>query len=486
MRHFNAVSIVVVVLLLVASLSVLPAFALAAPATGEVVADDGNESGNESSGSDGGGSSLERLKAAVDSATAAVAGDGSGSGGGHSTTGTPRDGSGNIDDEDGGGGIFDVDDRLLSITDTLISMAREELRNLIALGVDVLNELLFQLPAPGDPGDPLSWYTPENGWWPDFMEFYAWMAGLAVGGLTIGAMLAMLRDDPAETKARLRVVGKAFFMVILGPLVIGAYLHFFNEVNMVVAPSGSEFVETPASAAKLGVGGVVVLLLLKFYALAIVAAVGMLLAQFILTFVSVGMWPVSWTLRAVPSPLYQSLGEFGTKAFYVLGPLNFFQVAILRMTFSLDWGAYGWAVAVVAIVGTGLMILVSVVGTPWYTFKYLLDSTGTSIGVREAKDTGSNAVDYAESRVDSVRARFNDSPRGSSSSEDYHRPQATSTRLSGSPSGSSSSSSSSPSRSRSAGSSSSGSSSNQGKGPLGDTSDLSQEEIRRRRRDIGL
>ncbi|MDL5363901.1 hypothetical protein QRT08_18205 [Halalkalicoccus sp. NIPERK01] len=333
----------------------------------------------------------------------------------------------------GGDGLFNIEERVKSLIDALVADGIAGAQNIIETLVGELNYLLFTLPAPGEPTDPVSWYLPENGWWPDIMRFYGIMASVAFAVFVPSLMLAMIKNDSRETRARARFALKAMGMVLAGPLLIGAFLHTFNGVNVALAPSGTEFLYSPTDAARLGVGATLFLILLKFNAMIILLGIVFQLAQFVLTHVAVGMWPASWAFRALPSPTFEALGEFGVNTLPLLVLLNFGQVAILRLLFEINWGAYGWGAVIAGLIGTAVVLLLTLVGAPYMLFKQQWAAVGVSIGTKQAKQAGSDAVDFAEAKVENIRARFGDSPRGATSSGSV-QPGPTINRLSGSPS----------------------------------------------------
>ncbi|KYH23725.1 hypothetical protein HAPAU_42050 [Halalkalicoccus paucihalophilus] len=434
MRRFTASIGAIVVLVLLSSV-ILPGVALG-QVGGGTANDDGNTtSANESETSD-------RLETAVNSGNANSNESGNSTAGNESgetdmpSIGTNNGAGGTIGNSDGGdGGIFNVEERVKSLIDALVADGIAGLQKIIDTLVEELNYLLFSLPAPGEPSDPMSWYLPDNGWWPDIMRFYGIMASAAFAIFVPSLMLAMIKNDSRETRNRARFVLKAMGMVLAGPLLIGAFLHTFNGVNVALAPSGTEFLSTPQDAAQLSVGATLFLILLKFHAVIILLGLVLQLAQFVLVHVAVGMWPASWGFRALPSPTFEALGEFGVNTIPLLVLLNFGQVAILRLLFEINWGAYGWGAVIAGLLGTAVVLLLTLVGAPYMLFKQQWQAVGVSIGTKQAKQAGSDAADFASAKFENVRARFDDSARGSGSSDSSSsQPSATSHRLSGTPS----------------------------------------------------
>lgn len=263
------------------------------------------------------------------------------------------------------------------------------------------------------------------------MTFYGIMGSAAFAILVPSIMLAMIKSDTRETRDRVRFSVKAMGMILVGPLLIGAFLHTFNGVTLALAPAGEEFLQTPGDAAQLGVGATLFLLLLKLNITVIFAGLVFQLAQFVLTHVAVAMWPISWGFRAVPSPTFEALGEFGVNTLPLLVLLNFGQVAILRLLFMLDWSAYGWGAVIAGMVGTAVVLALTLVGAPYMLFKQQWQAVGVSIGTKQAKQAGSDAVDFAEAKVENVRARFSDSARGSGGDSSGGQPRSTSHKLRG-------------------------------------------------------
>lgn len=419
MRRFT-VSIGVIVALFLLSSALVPAVAFGQVAGG-TVGDGGNVTASDTNATDGNATGAGNRTGGADMPS----------------IGTNDGAGGTIDDNDGGGGLFDVEGRVKALIDTLVQQGIAGAKNIIETLVDELNYLLFSLPAPGEPGDPISWYLPENGWWPDIMRFYGIMSSAAFAIFVPSLMIAMIKNDSRETRDRARFAVKAMGMVLAGPLLIGAFLHTFNGVNVALAPAGDEFLSTPGDAAQLGVGATLFLILLKFNVVIILLGIVFQLAQFVLTHVAVGMWPVSWGFRALPSPTFEALGEFGVNTIPLLVLLNFGQVAILRLLFGINWSAYGWGAVIAGLLGTAVVLALVLVGAPYMLFKQQWQAVGVSIGTKQAKQAGSDAAEFASAKIDDVRARFSDSARGSGGSDSgSSQPKAASHRLSGTPSSS--------------------------------------------------
>ena len=226
-------------------------------------APEANETDAEDEDEDGDGS----IEIDVDSGNASVDNESADSDGAGVDANAGGGGGGGMSAAYGGGGGGDdssfVEDRLDDIKEWFMSTAADGSVEAYETLMEELNQLLYTLPAPGVPDDPMSWYTPDNGWWPDVMGLY-WMFGsVSVGVLILAGGASFIVDDPSMSKGYLRLSVLGIFAILAGPLFIGAYLHFMNLLSLAVAPSGEEFLEGPENMAQLAAGSGLFYVLLK-------------------------------------------------------------------------------------------------------------------------------------------------------------------------------------------------------------------------------
>lgn len=369
--------------------------------------------------------------------------DGDGAPAGTTGTGNGIANTGSGGDDDGDGGLFSVESQMDDIMSWFMSAASEESAAAYETLMGELNQLLYTLPAPGVPDDPWSWYTPDNGWWPDVMGLY-WMFGsVSVGVLILAGGASFIVDDPSMSKGYLRLSVIGIFAILTGPLFIGAYLHFFNILSLAVAPSGEEFLQGPENMVQLATGSALFFVLLKIKIGLLIVGLIVLFGQFIFTFASVVTWPFSWAARAVPLAGVNSLGVLLFNVFIYLPLLKLVQAAIMRFMFDLSWGAYNWIGGVLVMAGTIIVIGVVFIFLPWKSGEKLLHAAGVHLGMAAVREKSRNAKDVTIEGASNIKQKWVDSPRGQTSTDASSQPdrsarqrgQGTSTHPSHNPSG---------------------------------------------------
>lgn len=348
-------------------------------------------------------------------------------------TGNGVSGSG----DSSGGGLFSVEDRMDEVMSWFMATTAEESVKVYETLMEELSQLLYTLPAPGTPDDPMSWFFPENGWWPSAMEFY-WMAGsVSVGFLILAGGASFIVDDPSMAKGYLRLSVLGIVAILSGPLFIGAYLHAMNALSLALAPSGQEFLQGPEKMVQLAVGSSLFFILLKVKVVLLIIGLIVLFGQFIFTFVFAANWPFSWAARATPIAGVNSLGVLIFNFFIYLPLLKVVQAGVMRFMYQLDWGAYNWIGGVLVLVGTIIAVFVVFILLPWKSADKLIAAAGVHLGMAAVKEKSEKAKDVTIKGASKVKQKWDNSVRGQASTNSSSQPrtQTRGTRASTSSSG---------------------------------------------------
>lgn len=256
--------------------------------------------------------------------------------------------------------------------------------------VSLFNHIVYALPAPGSPDDPMSWQDPQNRWWPAVWATYLTLA--PVGFWLVGLGYLRLADAPQEQRrAQLRQSTHALLAILFGFLVAPLGLHMGNVLALGLAPSGTEFMSTPGNAAKLGLGILfgAVLVLIK----GVIVLVGLLVLflQYFVTHLVVAFWPLFWGFRATPFDGLRAIGHAGVAAWLVLIVLKVVQSGILRLMFEIPWApASEPGSAILALVGTAMGLGFTTILLPKIALSKMIPAAVLMMGTRRAGGAARN------------------------------------------------------------------------------------------------
>ncbi|WP_154019903.1 hypothetical protein [Halococcus sediminicola] len=200
------------------------------------------------------------------------------------------------------------------------------------------NDIFVGIPAPGDVGDPSTWASPENGWWPDIYETYYIFMTFAAAALLPAIMIAMDRADPYRREKELKRLAGHGVMILLGALlVMPASLHLFDAVSTSLAPSAGEFLDSAAGSGKLSIGVILTGALSLTQSTLVLVGLAVIVMIYVAIHILAAFWPIFWVARLAPVSSIEWVGNAGIASFYGLCFLRVLQSGMLRFLFGLSW-----------------------------------------------------------------------------------------------------------------------------------------------------
>ncbi|NKE37318.1 hypothetical protein GWG54_16135 [Natronococcus sp. JC468] len=273
--------------------------------------------------------------------------------------------------------------------------------------ISELNMFLLGLPAPGEPDDPGSWFSPDNEIWSSILGVYAMMSGLAVVLLVIATQFALGMSDMKRQRQMYRKIAKAF---ALGPLfgipLLALGLHGGNAVTMALTPSGDELLTDIGEISNLGLGIVFGGILLYFKTGAVFLGLVIIVVIYFTILLIVAAWPALWAMTVSPFPTLQSWGEAGLITFGKLILLRATQGFVLRVTFALPWGSLGEATLVIGLIGTLAGVGIAFLALPYYVLRKVTIASAVSLGM---SGVSTQATSKARSGASRLRSRLQES-----------------------------------------------------------------------------
>jgi hypothetical protein len=336
-------------------------------------------------------------------------------GGGPAGNGTATNGTNASGGGGGGGGLFggfdvDIPDPVDMLEDMIGAFA-DGLLGVPESFVSAFNGFVFNLPAPGEAGDPSTWTSPSNGIWPGVVDAIGYTLALAIPLWGLALVRAFATGDERERRASFKRCGYAGAMILLGLPLAGAALHVTNGAITGLAPDAEAFFSTPEGVAQLGVGvfaGVV----LGLTQMGVIAVSLIVLAlERVLVYVTVFLWPLAWAARAYDG-LAKSLGETVTYLFGVVIALKLGQALIVRLVFEVGLtggGAGGVLIRTMLTVGA---LLFAFIILPKNMLNHANDAASVSLGMSAATSQGKEYADRSAERVRGVATEGYRSFRG--------------------------------------------------------------------------
>lgn len=278
--------------------------------------------------------------------------------------------------------------------------------------VQELNAIKFGVPAPGTIGNFASWLNPTNGKWPTVMPIYEAFSALALGPVLAMGAYRTFAADPYERRDEFRKLAKSGGLIVLGLILVPAYLHGMDVLARALAPDGKEFFATPGNAAKLGIGLTLGAAALTVNAGIVLLSVAMLLVQDYLIYVAVMFYPLGVLALSSRLSTIQYIGAVPMTMIVFLGALKPIQAGILRFTFSLPLSFGEPAASLETLIITMAALLIAFIVAPIKgTLKAVPNAVVSIAGKVQAE--GSNTVQNLQEdgklpTGDEVRERVRD------------------------------------------------------------------------------
>lgn len=280
----------------------------------------------------------------------------------------------------------------------------ESLADGVGVLVDIFHGRLLTLPASGVAGDPSTWVPPSDPYWQAAFIVYAMLSVFvlpliwSVGWFNVGFPRGGRRRD------RLKTLALAFVLIVAGGVFLQAWIHLWNEAALAFAPSSEEFLATPGSTAKLGLGVALGAALLFFKAIVVLAGLVIHALFVILTYLFVAVWPLSVGLYATGVWPLDGMGTAGITGTLVLPILQFAKALVLRLVFEFPLDATDPATAwtfVLVLVG----VTVAFVAIPYVGLKRLLPRMIVAAGGRAGQRGGQRVSELRERAPSSSELR---------------------------------------------------------------------------------
>lgn len=317
---------------------------------------------------------------------------GAGAGGGFTTA------TGGATDGGGGGGLLDRVPSASEMAGDLLRDGYQSFRSGLADFLNGWNQVTLTLPAPGDPQDMTSWFTPPAADDPFSAVWYVYW-GIGFGsllGLLAGGIFTWTQPATPRRAEKLRTHGRAFVGILFGWFFLPFFIHSVNTVSVGIAPGPEDFFETPGSFAKLGVGFVLGLLIALISTGTVAAALFFLLLQYVVMFFLFALWPVLVLFVATGNRYFAPIGRAGIMAMVLLPLLKLFSAVLLRLLFMMPLTFATEGAMAVFVQSMGLFVIFILM--PGYGAKKLLPSSVTSLG-GVARKAGDGVNDRARERL---------------------------------------------------------------------------------------
>ena len=313
-----------------------------------------------------------------------------------------------------------ADDAIPGPFEMFIEMVDKFVSGITNFVVNMVNGILwsmFALPAPGQAFDPGTWYTAgtaplsdnssgnlsaasaagSNGtnstanitaiqpmvegggvdrsvlpagldfdaWWAVVWKVYAGLAALAAMIVVATGVFTLSGNSqtPRERNQRLRDLGIALGMVLFGPILLPAALHFGNIIAAGLAPNATELLNSPENILK--VGDTVGFAILGYYfastSLAIVLLVSTIIAfaQWILTFFVAATYIIWAPLYGSQNATLKAWSRMGFGALGILIGLKIVQTLLFRILWMLplSWSDPAESIVTLLVFPIGLYVI---------------------------------------------------------------------------------------------------------------------------------
>ena len=278
--------------------------------------------------------------------------------------------------------------------------------------IEMFNDLVFYLPAPGQIDDPSTWTDPQNDAWPGIIEAMGYTMALAIPLWGLALVRAFGTADTRERRETFRACMYAGGMILVGLPVAACILHITNGVITGLAPDAEAFFETPEGLAQLGIGAFFGLLLAIVQTGTVVVGLVVLALERFLIYATVFLWPLAWAARA-HNGFARSLGQTITYLFGVTVGLKLVQALLVRGIFEVGLMTDTAGEALAALIMTTAGLLFVFVILPKNMLSHANDAASVSLGMSAAQQ---RSKEYADASAERVRERV------TNSYQSYHEP----------------------------------------------------------------
>lgn len=217
----------------------------------------------------------------------------------------------------------------------ILEWAFEDIMNGIAEFIDRFSMFMTSVPAPGEPTDISSWYSPDDPVWETVWLMYWTMVVLSTPWATVNIMQALSMENPKQRVAMLKENAATILYYPTGPFFIGLFCHTTNIIVGGFTPAGEEFLASPEGLAQLGVGVVMGAIIAKASPIILFIGIAIVVLIAVIIMFSASISPLAMTARSSGWPTARSMGNLVVTSFLLLLILRAMQSFGLRLFFEM-------------------------------------------------------------------------------------------------------------------------------------------------------
>lgn len=286
-------------------------------------------------------------------------------------------------------------------------------------------QLIFGLPAPGEPDQPSSWmdFGGASEEWQGAMTVY--------GGLTIAFMLVLvykiprlldLKGSTNQSKYRRSVQTHilATVAVLGGPMLLPVWAHGTNAIALGLKPNTAEFIGAPTGQlAASGVTAIFMLILLILQVWAAIMAFFAIILVWVGGYVMYAIWPAFWIL-IILGPWTGHGATLGLTTFISLPLLKISQALLFRVVNELGFAEGDSVIAAIATVLTLYIIFVRFPGSIARKVVPQTVSQAQHINtIQRARDKARSVSDKAKKGYYGAKKGYSGAKKGISKARNY-------------------------------------------------------------------
>lgn len=227
-----------------------------------------------------------------------------------------------------------------------------------------------------------------NDWWGAAWKLYAGLSALVTAPLLVLAIFTWAEPGRArERNKRLRDIGIAFLLVILGVVLMPFILHASNIAATGAIPGGDALLRTPGNIAKLGLGA----LFINLLTIAVSLIFGYI--QWLVTFFVAALWPLYAALWASSSQTLKGYSKLGFSLLGFLIGLKFLQALWLRFLYLLPLDITDPVTSVFTLVTIIIGLFIGFIAIPMYAAIKVVPSFVVNL-IKAPAETGTKLLLY--------------------------------------------------------------------------------------------
>jgi hypothetical protein len=225
-----------------------------------------------------------------------------------------------------------------------------------------------------------------DAWWDAVWKVYAGLAGLATLILLVTGIFSLSSSTPTprERNERLRDLSIAAGLIVFGPIIMPAILHFGNIMAAGLAPNAAELLNSPGDILK--IGSATGFALIGSYISITVMAIGLgvsvvvSFAQWLLTFFVAATWVVWAGLYGSQNATLKAWSRVGFATLGILVGLKIFQALLFRIAWLLPVSFSDPAESIMSLILFPILLYVIFYKLPKYATKKAVPTFVSTVG----------------------------------------------------------------------------------------------------------